>query len=68
MLLLGVIIEWKTWCCISTVTKNRKQQNTDNGLWIAEKFYIMFEIWHELGSFGPITDPKTVMSHWFGSE
>ena len=49
-------------------TANRKQQNTDNGLWMTEKLDIMFEILHELGSLGPIRDTKTMMSHWFGSE
>ena len=49
-------------------TAIRKQQNSDNGPWMAEKLDIMFEILHKLGSFGPITDPETMISHCFGSE
>ena len=29
-------------------TENRKQQNIDDGLWVVEKHYIMFEILHKL--------------------
>ena len=47
-------------------TANRKQQNTDNGLWMAEKLDIIFEILHKLGPLKPIRDPKTMMSYWFG--
>ena len=38
---------------------NRQQQNTDNGLLIAEKNNIIFEILHKLNPFDPIRDLAT---------
>ena len=40
-------------------TANRKQYNTDKGLWMVEKGHIMFEILHKLKPFDPIRDPDT---------
>ena len=52
----------RRWCTSLAVEK-QKTTNTGNGLSMAEKLDIMFEILHKLGSLKPIRDPKTMMSH-----
>ena len=70
MLYTFVIIEWKSRSCVSLVSENSKQKttNTCNSFWMVEKPDIMLKILHKWNLLGPPIDPRSVASHWFGSE